>query len=163
VGRKKVGIHSTEEVGQATSLKGSEGGFFISMTSQKLYIIPLLFLAFVVWYGFYAIHTKGATGTDDREYVAIARNICEGEGIVRNLIYPVDIKFFSKPPIPEFHHPPGISLDHCRIFQGIWSLRLCGSPPLLSLVFSPRSLNLLFRSAACRYENSRPGCHPHHF
>ena len=117
MGRKKVGIHSTEEAGQATSLKESEGGFFINMTSKKLYIIPLLFLAFVVWYGFYATHTKGATGTDDREYAAIARNICEGKGIVRNLIYPVDIKFFSKPPIPEFHHPPGYPLIIAGFFK----------------------------------------------
>lgn len=114
MGRKKVSNQSPKKTEQATSLK--ESGFSINMASKGLYV-PLLFLAFIVWYGFYATHTKGVTGSDDREYAAIARNIVEGKGIVRNFIYPVDVKFFSKPLIPEFHHPPGYPLIIAGFFK----------------------------------------------
>jgi 4-amino-4-deoxy-L-arabinose transferase-like glycosyltransferase len=115
--RKKGGIHSPKKTEQVTSLKESESGSSINMASKGLYVVPILFLAFIIWYGFYGTHTKGVTGSDDREYAAIARNIVEGKGIVRNLIYPVDVKFFSKPLIPEFHHPPGYPLIIAGFFK----------------------------------------------
>jgi hypothetical protein len=75
---------SHEETAQRASLKKSGREFFIKMTSRGLYVPPLL--AFVIWYGFYASHTRGVTGSDDREYVSIARNSVEGKGIVRNFV-----------------------------------------------------------------------------
>ncbi len=81
-----------------------------SWPSFGLLIILLLLLAGIVWFGFYATHTKEISGSDDREYASIARNIINGKGIVRNCIYPVDINFFGKLPLPEFMHPPGFPL-----------------------------------------------------
>ena len=79
-----------------------------SWISFRLFILLLLLLAGIVWFGFYATHTKEISGSDDREYASIARNIVNGKGIVRNFIYPVDINFFEKLPVPEFMHPPDI-------------------------------------------------------
>ena len=83
----------------------------------RLLIIFLLLLAVIVWYGFYTTHTKEVAGSDDREYTSIARNIVNGKGIVRNFIYPVDINFFEKLPIPEFMHPPGYPLILAGFFK----------------------------------------------
>ena len=77
----------------------------------------LLFLTVVVWFGFYATHTKGITGSDDREYVSIARNIVDGKGIVKDSILPIEINFFKKLPIPEFMHPPGYPLIIAGFFK----------------------------------------------
>jgi len=95
---------------QKESSQKEEKGWIFSMISSKLFIIVVLLLAGAVWYGFYATHTKEISGSDDREYTAIARNIVNGKGIVRNFIYPVEINFFKKLPVPEFVHPPGYPL-----------------------------------------------------
>ena len=89
-----------------------------SWISFRLLILLLLLLAVIVWYGFYATHTKEVAGSDDREYTSIARNIVNGKGIVRNFIYPLDINFFEKLPIPEFMHPP----VHPLILAGFFKL-----------------------------------------
>jgi 4-amino-4-deoxy-L-arabinose transferase-like glycosyltransferase len=89
-----------------------------SWISFRLLILLLLLLAVIVWYGFYATHTKEVAGSDDREYTSIARNIVNGKGIVRNFIYPLDINFFEKLPIPEFVHPP----VHPLILAGFFKL-----------------------------------------
>lgn len=88
-----------------------------SWVSGRVLLICLLLLAGIVWFGFYATHTKGVTGSDDREYASIARNIVNGKGIVRNFIYPVDINFFEKLPVPEFMHPPGYPLILAVFFK----------------------------------------------
>ena len=85
--------------------------------SSKWLIILILLSAVVIWYGFYATHTREVAGSDDREYASIARNIVNGKGIVRNLAYPVDINFFDKLPIPEFMHPPGYPLILAGFFK----------------------------------------------
>ena len=69
------------------------------MTSSKPFIIVILLLAGIVWYGFYATHTHEVAGSDDREYASIARNIVDGKGIVKDFIYPVD-KFFRQATCP---------------------------------------------------------------
>jgi 4-amino-4-deoxy-L-arabinose transferase-like glycosyltransferase len=74
-------------------------------------------LAGIVWFGFFITHSKGINGSDDREYVSIARNIVNGKGIVRNFIYPIDIHFFETVPIPELHHPPGYPLLIAGFFK----------------------------------------------
>lgn len=89
-----------------------------SWISFRLLILLLLLLAGIVWFGFYATHTKEIAGSDDREYASIARNIVNGKGIVRNFIYPLDINFFEKLPIPEFVHPP----VHPLILAGFFKL-----------------------------------------
>ncbi len=91
--------------------------FLPSWMSFKLLIVLLLLLAGIIWFGFYATHTKEVSGSDDREYASIARNIVNGKGIVRNLIYPVDINFFQKLPVPEFMHPPGYPLILAGFFK----------------------------------------------
>ena len=83
----------------------------------RLFIVLLLVLAGIVWFGFYATHTKEISGSDDREYTSIARNIVNGRGIVRNFIYPVEINFFAKLPVPEFVHPPGYPLILAGFFK----------------------------------------------
>ena len=88
-----------------------------SWISFRLLILFLVLLAGIVWFGFYATHTKEVTGSDDREYASIARNIVSGKGIVRNFIYPVDINFFEKLPVPEFMHPPGYPLILAGFFK----------------------------------------------
>ena len=82
-----------------------------------LIAIGVLVLAGIVWYGFYATHTREISGSDDREYASIANNILHGKGIVRNAIYPLEINFFKKFPIPEFVHPPGYSLMLAGFFK----------------------------------------------
>lgn len=89
-----------------------------SWISFRLLILLLLLLAGIVWFGFYATHTKEVAGSDDREYTSIARNIVNGKGIVRNFVYPLDINFFEKLPIPEFVHPP----VHPLILAGFFKL-----------------------------------------
>jgi len=86
--------------------------------SFRLLIFLLFLLAGIVWFGFYATHTKEVAGSDDREYTSIARNIVNGKGIVRNFVYPLDINFFEKLPIPEFVHPP----VHPLILAGFFKL-----------------------------------------
>ncbi len=85
--------------------------------SFKLLIPLLLLLAGIVWYGFFAIHTNEISGSDDREYASIARNIVNGKGITRNFVYPIDINFFEKLPVPEFMHPPGYPLILAGFFK----------------------------------------------
>jgi 4-amino-4-deoxy-L-arabinose transferase-like glycosyltransferase len=92
-------------------------GWSLSIMSSKWLIILILLSAVVIWYGFYATHTREVAGSDDREYASIARNIVNGKGIVRNLAYPVDINFFDKLPIPEFMHPPGYPLILAGFFK----------------------------------------------
>lgn len=94
-----------------------EGGWKISLMSSKWFVILLLILSGIVWYGFYITHTKEIAGSDDREYVSVARNIAEGRGIVKNFIYPVDVNFFKKIPVPEFFHPPGYPLIIAGFFK----------------------------------------------
>ena len=101
---------------EATFQEGN-GGRIDSALSSKWLVLLILLLAGIVWYGFYATHTKEIVGSDDREYISIARNIVNGKGIVRNFIYPIDIHFFEKLPIPEFHHPPGYPLIVAGFFK----------------------------------------------
>ena len=107
---------------QATDSKkdvapGERNGMIFTVISSKWVILLILILAGIVWYGFYATHTKEVAGSDDREYASIARNIVNGKGIARNFIYPVDINFFEKLPIPEFMHPPGYPLIIAGFFK----------------------------------------------
>jgi len=102
---------------QKESSQKEKKGWIFSMISSKLIIIVVLLLAGAVWYGFYATHTKEISGSDDREYTSIARNIVKGKGIVRNVIYPVDINFFEKLPVPEFLHPPGYPMIIAGFFR----------------------------------------------
>lgn len=88
-----------------------------SWISFRLLVLFLVLLAGIVWFGFYVTHTKEIPGSDDREYASIARNIVNGKGIVRNFIYPVDINFFEKLPVPEFMHPPGYPLILAGFFK----------------------------------------------
>jgi len=92
-------------------------GWLLSAISSKWLILFVLLLAGIVWFGFYATHTKEIAGSDDRGYAEIARNIVNGKGIVRNFIYPVDINFFEKLPVPEFVHPPGYPLILAGFFK----------------------------------------------
>ncbi len=92
-------------------------GWKISLLSSKWFVILLLLLAGIVWYGFYSTHTKEIAGSDDREFASIARNIANGKGIVKNFVFPVDVNFFEKPPIPEFFHPPGYPLIIAGFFK----------------------------------------------
>lgn len=94
-----------------------EKKLFPSWISLRLLIIFLLLLAGIVWFGFYATHTKEIVGSDDRGYAEIARNIVNGKGIARNFAYPLDINFFEKLPIPEFMHPPGYPLILAGFFK----------------------------------------------
>ena len=87
------------------------------MMSSKWFIFLLLLLAGIVWYGFYTTHTKEIAGSDDREYVSVARNIAVGKGIIKNFIYPIDVNFFKKVPVPEFFHPPGYPLIIAGFFK----------------------------------------------
>jgi 4-amino-4-deoxy-L-arabinose transferase-like glycosyltransferase len=91
--------------------------FVFSKIPIALLLVFLLLLAVTVWFGFYATHTNGVTGSDDREYVSIARNIVEGKGIVRDSILPLDLNFFKKLPIPDFMHPPGYPLIIAGFFK----------------------------------------------
>ena len=88
-----------------------------SFMSSRWFIIVILLLAGIVWYGFYSTHTKVVAGSDDRGYAEIARNIVHGKGIVRNFAYPVDINFFNKLPIPDFFHPPGYPIIIAGFFK----------------------------------------------
>jgi 4-amino-4-deoxy-L-arabinose transferase-like glycosyltransferase len=88
-----------------------------SLMSLRFLIPVLLLLAGVVWYGFFTIHASEISGSDDREYASIARNIVNRKGIARNFVYPVDINFFSKLPVPEFMHPPGYPLLVAGFFE----------------------------------------------
>lgn len=111
--RKKSASLSAKE---KTTLQ-KEKKLIPSWMSFRFLIFFLFLLAVIVWYGFYAIHTKEISGSDDREYASIARNIVNGKGIVRNFIYPVDINFFGKLPVPEFMHPPGYPLILAGFFK----------------------------------------------
>jgi len=97
--------------------QGESRGWLLSAISSKWLILFILLLAGIVWFGFYATHTKEIAGSDDREYTSIARNIASGKGIVRNFVYPVDINFFEKVPVPEFVHPPGYPLILAGFFK----------------------------------------------
>jgi 4-amino-4-deoxy-L-arabinose transferase-like glycosyltransferase len=88
-----------------------------SLMSSKWFVILLLLLAGIVWYGFYNAHTKEIAGSDDRDYAAIARNIAHGKGIVRSFAYPLDINFFDKLPIPDFFRPPGYAVIIAGFFK----------------------------------------------
>ena len=98
------------------SLEGRKA-FFLSRVPSRWLLLMVLLLAGIVWFGFYATHTKEIAGSDDREYVSIARNIVNGKGIVRNFVYPVDINYFEKAPVPEFVHPPGYPLILAGFFK----------------------------------------------
>ena len=97
--------------------KSIERGTLSSILLSKWSLVLLLLLAGIVWYGFYATHTKEIAGSDDREYASIARNIVDGKGIVRNFIFPVEINFFRKLPVPEFVHPPGYPMVIAGFFK----------------------------------------------
>src|SRR3990172_11001719 len=101
---------------QAMSLEGRKA-FFLSRVPSRWLLLMVLLLAGIVWFGFYATHMKEIAGSDDREYVSIARNIVNGKGIVRNFVYPVDINYFVKAPVPEFVHPPGYPLILAGFFE----------------------------------------------
>ena len=88
-----------------------------SLISSKRTVVLVLILAGIMWTVFYATHSREISGSDDREYVSIARNIVNGKGIVRNAMYPIDINFFSKVPVPEFVHPPGYPLIIAGFFK----------------------------------------------
>ena len=110
--KKSISISPKKEV-----VRQEEKKLIPSWISFRLFLVLLLLLAGIVWFGFYATHTKEVAGSDDREYTSIARNIVNGKGIVRNLIYPVDINFFEKLPVPEFMHPPGYPLILAGFFK----------------------------------------------
>lgn len=97
--------------------KQEDRGWIFSMISSKLFVILILLLAGIIWYGFYLTHTKEIGGSDDREYASIARNIVDGKGIVRNFIFPVEINFFKKLPVPEFFHPAGYPMIIAGFFK----------------------------------------------
>ena len=88
-----------------------------SFMSSKWFVIVILLLAGIIWYGFYSTHTNAIEGSDDRGYAEIARNIAHGKGVVRNFAYPMDINFFNKLPIPDFFHPPGFPLIIAGFFK----------------------------------------------
>jgi 4-amino-4-deoxy-L-arabinose transferase-like glycosyltransferase len=113
VGRKK----SPKDEPQMVAPRGEGRGWLLSAMSSKWLMLFILLLAGIVWVGFYATHTKEVGGSDDREYVSIARNIIDGKGVTRNVIYPLDINFFEKLPVPEFIHPPGYPLILAGFFK----------------------------------------------
>jgi 4-amino-4-deoxy-L-arabinose transferase-like glycosyltransferase len=113
VGRKK----SPKDEPKMVTPHEESRGWLLSAISSKWLILFVLLLAGIVWFGFYATHTKEIAGSDDRGYAEIARNIVNGKGIVRNFIYPVDINFFEKLPVPEFVHPPGYPLILAGFFK----------------------------------------------
>ncbi len=94
-----------------------KGTWKIPLMSSRWLVILLLLLAGLVWYGFYAAHTKEIVGSDERQYVSVARNILSGKGIVRNFIFPLELNFFEKIPVPEFFHPPGYPLIIAGFFK----------------------------------------------
>ncbi len=104
-------------VPQRESWQPGRRGWGEALLSSREFILLILFLAGIVWYGFYDIHTHEVLGSDDREYASIARNIVQGKGVVRNFAYPIDIQFFKKLPIPEFMHPPGYPLVLAGFFR----------------------------------------------
>lgn len=112
--------------------------------SFKLIIVLLLLLAGVIWLGFYATHTKEISGSDDREYASIARNIVNGKGIVRNFVYPLDINFFEKLPVPEFMHPPGYPLLLAGFFKVLGTSNFAGLLPSYLSYFALLVLLLYF-------------------
>jgi 4-amino-4-deoxy-L-arabinose transferase-like glycosyltransferase len=98
-------------------IQKEQGEWKFSFMSSKWFVLLVLLLAGIIWYGFYSTHTKVIAGSDDRGYAEIARNIAHGKGIVRNFAYPVDINFFNKLPIPEFFHPPGYPVIIAGFFK----------------------------------------------
>jgi 4-amino-4-deoxy-L-arabinose transferase-like glycosyltransferase len=110
--RKSPVIDSKRDVAP----KENKGWIFL-LLSSKWFVLLVLLLAGIVWYGFYTMHTKEIVGSDDREYVSIARNIFSGRGIVRNFIVPLELNFFGKIPVPEFFHPPGYPLIIAGFFK----------------------------------------------
>ena len=102
--------------GEETSPQ-KENKLFFSKIPIPLLCVFLLLLTVIVWFGFYATHTKGITGSDDREYVSIARNIVDGKGIVKDSILPLEINFFKKLPFPDVMHPPGYPLIIAGFFK----------------------------------------------
>ena len=114
MGRKKS---PKDEPKKDDSASGGTEEVTSYIISSNWLILFVLLLAGIVWFGFYATHTKEIAGSDDREYTSIARNIVNGKGIVRNFVYPVDINFFEKLPIPEFIHPPGYPLILAGFFK----------------------------------------------
>jgi 4-amino-4-deoxy-L-arabinose transferase-like glycosyltransferase len=110
--RKEASTVLHREPGQT---KGE--GWVNAVLRSKGLIVFLLLLAGIIWFGYYSAHMTGISGSDDREYASIARNIVEGKGVVRNFVYPVELHFFSKLPIPEFMHPPGYPLLLAGFFK----------------------------------------------
>ena len=104
-------------VPQRESRQTREKGWGEALLSSRGLILVFLFLAGIIWYGFYDTHIHGVLGSDDRDYASIARNIVQGKGVVRNLAYPIDVQFFRKLPIPEFMHPPGYPLLLAGFFK----------------------------------------------
>ena len=96
--------------------KGDQGWILAIPSSKRVFALILL-LAAITWYGFYCTHTKGVLGSDDRGYCEVARNIANGKGIVRNFVFPVEINFFEKLPVPDFFHPPGYPLILSGFFK----------------------------------------------
>jgi hypothetical protein len=121
------------------------GGWKVSLMSSKWFVLLLLILAGFVWYGFYTTHTKGIIGSDDREYVSIARNIAVGRGIVKNFMYPIDFNFFEKVPVPEFFRPPG------------YPLIIAGFTPVICFLFFPDPPFFPFCQKISRHQISNGG------
>jgi len=113
MGRKKIPAVDSEKRRAPQESKG----WISTVISSRWLVVVILLLAGIVWFGFYGTHTKEIAGSDDREYASIARNIVNGKGIARNFIYPVDINFFEKLPVPEFMHPPGYPLIIAGFFK----------------------------------------------
>ena len=117
MGRRKTLTKSLDIDPQKKDEQKGTARWLFSTMSSRLFIVAILLLAGIIWYGFYSTHTKAIEGSDDRGYAEIARNISRGKGIVRNFAYPVDINFFNKLPIPDFFHPPGYPVIMAGFFK----------------------------------------------
>jgi len=117
MGRRKTLTKSLDIDPQKKDEQKGTARWLFSTMSSRLFIVAILLLAGIIWYGFYSTHTKAIEGSDDRGYAEIARNISRGKGIVRNFAYPVDINFFNKLPIPDFFHPPGYPVIIAGFFK----------------------------------------------
>jgi 4-amino-4-deoxy-L-arabinose transferase-like glycosyltransferase len=115
--RKSLSEKGSRIAPQRESCQAKESGWVDAVLSSKGLILILLILAAILWYGYYSAHTTGILGSDDREYASIARNIVEGKGVVRDFVYPMEVQFFNKLPIPEFMHPPGYPLLLAGFFK----------------------------------------------
>ena len=114
--KKSLVKKGAPNIPQRESSQAKESGWVDAVLSSRGLIL-ILILAALLWYGYYSAHTTGVLGSDDREYASIARNIVEGKGVVRDFVYPLEVQFFNKLPIPEFTHPPGYPLLLAGFFK----------------------------------------------